>query len=72
MQQPIHYLKLIRQLEDEKLAILNKYGQIEAVKLWPPIDEKLTRLYRWYAHDYAKGLVRPKTNFRVIKNGSLE
>lgn len=61
------YLALIGKLEQEKIDILTKEGQVIAAKLWPPIDRKLDKLYKWYVKDYMEGRVTPIKAFRVIK-----
>jgi hypothetical protein len=40
----------INRLEDQKWNILLRHGQHAAARLWIPIDQKLERLYKWWAH----------------------
>lgn len=72
MERPVHYLDLIRKLENQKWDLLAKYGQVEATKLWKPIDAKLDKLYKWYVKDYLAGNITPQRNFRVIKRENLD
>ncbi len=48
----IDFKKLVQELEDKKWEILLTKGDLAASREWPAIEEKLNRLYRWWAKDY--------------------
>ncbi len=52
----VNFKKEIARLEDQKWEILSRRGPRAAAELWRPIDDKLKRLYAWWARDaYANG-----------------